>query len=329
MDRWKSCTSRYGAKATWHFFYEPVVKPVDGYVSLAKDFTAVTRFVTVDIHLDQDGMCCLRYGTLHGRPSPIDNALVELLRRDIPVFDPVFDDVEWSDYFLPQTMEPRAEDGGVEDSRQKQSVLIARAEMSFPLVQLQAVLLGILPRVAHAQSCRGVVSQRLFGTCAATSGLGVNGPKEGMPFTFFSKEGQISAVFEVGCAPIVEDNPASSSRDSDFSTTDPPSSMLQPVYRHRACVCLEFKEAVSSRDRRAYTQGGRLCEQCRALSNQAGMVLSRIQQGLSTTEEVVRGVFVNVSRSRRVQEAVHGRHWKVCSIRDILNPHDEYVMREC
>jgi hypothetical protein len=88
MDRWKSCTSRYGAKATWHFFYEPVVKPVDGYVSLAKDFTAVTWFVTVDIHLDQDGMCCLRYGTLHGRPSPIDNALVELLRRDIPVFAP-------------------------------------------------------------------------------------------------------------------------------------------------------------------------------------------------------------------------------------------------
>ncbi len=35
--------------------------------------------------------------------SPIENALVELLRRDIPMFDPVFDDVEWGGYFLPQT----------------------------------------------------------------------------------------------------------------------------------------------------------------------------------------------------------------------------------
>jgi hypothetical protein len=197
MDRWKSCTSRYGSMATWHFFYEPVVKPVDGYVSLAKDFTAVTRFVTVDIHLDQDGMCCLRYGTLHGRPSPIDNSLVELLRREVPVFNPVFDDVEWGGYFLPQAVEPRAEGDDGENTvkvAQKQPVLIARAEMCFPLVQLQAVLLGVLPRVAHAHPCRGVSSEEYFGPSAATFGLGVHGPLEGMPFTFYSKEGWTSAA---------------------------------------------------------------------------------------------------------------------------------------
>ena len=315
MDRWKSCTSRYGAKATWHFFYEPVVKPVDGYVSLAKDFTAVTRFVTVDIHLDQDGMCCLRYGTVHGRPSPIDDVLVEFLRRDIPVFNPVFDDVEWSGYFLPQAVEPRAEGDDGENTvkvAQKQPVLIARAEMCFPLVQLQAVLLGVLPRVAHAHPCRGVSSEEYFGPCSATFGLGVHGPLEGMPFTFYSKEGWTSAVFEVGCAPIIEDvRSVDSATTDDFTTATPPSMRLQSAYRHRACVCLEFREAVGPLHWKAHSKGGRQCQQCRGLAKSVGKAIIRQRAGMSRTEEVVCGVFVNVSRSQRVQEAVHGRHWKV------------------
>jgi hypothetical protein len=74
---------------------------------------------------------------------------------------------------------------------------------------------------------------------------------------------------------------------------------------------LDLGEDAGRYGKSTHLRGGRQCKSCRAFSNQHGKALSRLEEGLSNTQEFMPGVFINVSRSERVQRAAYGDHWEV------------------
>lgn len=146
LHTWEVKTSLVGSHVTLRY---TMPNPLDPSKPL--------RFL--EVRIDSGARACLMtYGTLGGRPCTVSQEWLDRASASAKV-EFVVNDVEWLDYVCPQWP---LEGDVVDETEERDPVVIPKAQVGFNFYYLPAVLGFFLPEVGHAQQCVCVSSKQYF-----------------------------------------------------------------------------------------------------------------------------------------------------------------------
>jgi len=291
LHTWEVKTSLVGSHVTLRY---TMPNPLDPSKPL--------RFL--EVRIDSGARACLMtYGTLGGRPCTVSQEWLDRASASAKV-EFVVNDVEWLDYVCPQWP---LEGDVVDETEERDPVVIPKAQVGFNFYYLPAVLGFFLPEVGHAQQCVCVSSKQYFCRVQAAGTGESHVPTNGMPYTFYTKAGDIRAT--LGAVVVPSPPPKENGKDHgmkpgeyDHIHVSSPWT-VRPVYTPNDCI--GFLPVLSKSS---------VCEQCIQLRSVARKKFDRAHEQMRKGDNVsVRGssLFVPRTTNPDVLKAHFGPYGKV------------------